>query len=239
MLFSKKKKKRQLAANRNSNQVIIVQDFTQIQVQSTFYQDLIICIYRFDPNEQDMLSRKYFHFVALSSDTKNDCRFVFATWMQLTKNEKLNETPLWLVFSDGGPKHFKITSVVNFFGFLSLCYGIDIKYNFFESNHGHSVCDAVASQAKKSLNSFQRDENKPINNPEEIVHVLNSVDKHFPQIAESSHLDEKFETFHGIRSCYKFTFNETEALGYLLSEDENPNISFPLTSESFTSLIKE
>ena len=155
------KKKREIAQNKNSNWVIIVQDFTQLQVQSTFYQDLIICIYFLDPTASDLLGRKYLHFVAPSSETKNDCRFVFATWKKFIQEEELDKIPFWFVFSDGGPKHFKLTATVNFFGFLQNLLNVNIEYNFFESNHGHSICDAIASQAKKSLNSFQRDEETP------------------------------------------------------------------------------
>ena len=155
------KKKREIAQNKNSNWVIIVQDFTQLQVQSTFYQDLIICIYFLDPTASDLLGRKYLHFVAPSSETKNYCRFVFATWKKFIQEEELDKIPFWFVFSDGGPKHFKLTATVNFFGFLQNLLNVNIEYNFFESNHGHSTCDAIVSQAKKKLEQFSKRRGNP------------------------------------------------------------------------------
>ena len=115
----------------NSNWVIIVQDFTQLQVQNTFYRDLIICLYYLDVKSSDLLGRKYFHFVSPSSSIKNDCRFVFATWKKFVEQEKLDQIPYWYIFSDGGPKHFKLTATINFFGFLNNSMGINIEYNFF------------------------------------------------------------------------------------------------------------
>ena len=112
------KKKNEMVSNRNSNWVIIVQDFTQLQVQNTFYQDLIICLYYLDLKASDLLGRKYFHFVSPSSTVKNDCRFVFATWKKFIEKEQLDQIPFWFLFSDGGPKHFNLTATINFFGFL-------------------------------------------------------------------------------------------------------------------------
>lgn len=113
-----KRKKNEMVSNRNSNWVIIVQDFTQLQVQNTFYQDLIICLYYLDLKASDLLGRKYFHFVSPSSTVKNDCRFVFATWKKFIEKEQLDQIPFWFLFSDGGPKHFNLTATINFFGFL-------------------------------------------------------------------------------------------------------------------------
>ena len=62
-----------------------------------------------------------------------------------------------LIFSDGGPKHFKMTGTMNFFAFIKMKSNIALSYHFFESNHGHSVCDGAAAHAKKGINEYQRD----------------------------------------------------------------------------------
>ena len=233
-----KQKKEEMVRNRKANWVIIVQDFTQLQVQGTFFQDLIICLYFLDINEKDSMGKKYLHFVAPTSLTKNDYRFVVGTWMKFIEQEELYKVPFWIIFSDGGPKHFKLTATVKFFGFIQNLYGVSIEYNFFESNHGHSICDAVASQAKKNLSLAQRDNDQLINTPNQIVTVLKNIKNHNSGMAETCEHEEKFDTFHGIRSCHKFVFTETEAIGYYLSEDQTPSINFVLNSESFSELIK-
>ena len=116
--------------------------------------------------------------------------------------------------------------------------GIDLEYNFFESNHGHSVCDSVASQAKKRLGCFQQDNETPINSSQEIVEVLEGIKNHKPDIAETCSFDESFQTFHGIRTCHKFKFSETEALGYSISDDKSPSKAYKLNSESFNFLLE-
>ena len=65
---------------------IAVQDFTQIQVQGTFYQDLIICFYFF---RDTGFERKYLHYVAAKSSDKNDINFVMHSWTNLFENGKL------------------------------------------------------------------------------------------------------------------------------------------------------
>ena len=55
-----KNKKKEMTSHGNSNWVIIVQDFTQLQVQNTFYQDLIICLYYLDVKSSDLLGKKVF-----------------------------------------------------------------------------------------------------------------------------------------------------------------------------------
>lgn len=206
-----------MVKNKNSNWIVIVQDFTQIQVQNTFFQDLIICLYFLDAKEKDGMGKKYLHFVAPTSITKNDYRFVVGTWMKFVEEEELDKVPFWFIFSDGGPKHFKLTATVNFFGFLQNYFNVYVEYNFFESNHGHSICDAVASQAKKTLNITQRDEDILINCSEQIVSVLKNIKNHNSGLAETTEHEEKFETYHSIRSCHQFKFTETEAIGYYLS----------------------
>jgi len=48
---------------------------------------------------------------------------------------------------------------------------IPIEYNFFESNHGHSVCDRVAAHAKNKLNLHQRNNNEIISTSQKIVKI--------------------------------------------------------------------
>jgi len=63
--------------------LVLVHDFTQIKVQGTFYQDLIVCFYTHDPASKDGLCRAYHHFDAHSSSMKNDIAFVVSVWKRI------------------------------------------------------------------------------------------------------------------------------------------------------------
>jgi len=64
-------------------------------------------------------------------------------------NDFFDDFTLIRILSDGGGKHFKTTAMMNFFGVVQMATGKTVEYNFFESYHGHSVCDAAAAHAKK------------------------------------------------------------------------------------------
>jgi len=228
--------KRKLVANEDFSTLIVVQDFTQIKVQGTFFQDQIVCFYFYDPNAPGKLGRLYRHYIAPSSRTKNDSLFVFGVWREMVKKNYFSGFLNLLVFSDGGPKHYKMTGTMNFFGFLANSLGINLTYNFFESNHGHSVCDGAAAQAKQYINRFQRDHETTIDDPEGIVTAINRVQNHEASVAEVEKEKHDFATFAGIRSALKFTYTPTQAFGYSRSKHEEPQWEWPLDIDHFRPL---
>ena len=208
---------------------IAVQDFTQIQVQGTFYQDLIICFYFF---RDTGFERKYLHYVAAKSSDKNDINFVMHSWTNLFENGKLEGIKKVLLWSDGGPKHFKMTSCMHFFSSFQSKTSIQIIYNFFESYHGHFVCDGVASHTKKMLNVFQRDNLKPVNNSHQIVQLVSNMKNSSSSLYHGESLPTpKFKTFRGIRSYYKFSFEDDKVFAHDLSEKENPSTYWSIQSD--------
>ena len=202
--------KLQVMNNQRPGEVMVVQDFTQIKVQSTFYQDLIICFYFYQTN----FERRYFHFVGQSKETKNNIDFVVAVWKLMVQDDFFRDFTKLLVFSDGGPKHFKISSNMSFFAAVQEKLGKPVEHYFFESNHGHSVCDAVASQAKKKLSESQRNEGIGIHTPLDITSVINELTSHVALIAPIDINVTAIQTFHGIRSLYKWTFDEDFVYGF-------------------------
>ena len=225
--------KNKLVSEMQQNVLIVVQDFTQIKVQSTFFQDLIICFYYYNEEEQDKIGRIYHHFVAPKSNTKNDVLFVFGVWREMMRKGVLQGFNKIIIFSDGGPKHFKTTATINFFGYLKKCLQVDLEYHFFESNHGHSICDAVACHAKRALNNEQRNNQVPINKPLEICTVLNKIKNCEAEIATISTEEKDFVTFQGIRTCMKFCFAMNRVLGYSLSKDNIEKKTWALVTRPF------
>jgi len=216
---SYKDKKQKIGSGELGTEILVIHDFTQIQVQGTFFQDLIICFYEHSAPAKDGLKRTYLHFVAPTSQTKNDFSFVCAVWKKLISDGYFAGKTKLVIYSDGGPKHFKITANMTFFAAVQTKLGIPVEYNFFEANHGHSVCDGVAAQAKKKLNQHQRDQEEIISTPIQIADIVTGLENHIGLVAPTlvENLD-KFPTFTGIRSCFKFAFDEQNVYGFPLTE---------------------
>ncbi len=230
--FTKSKKNR-LIEQKDSSKFLLLHDFTQLQVQGTFYQDLIIVLYCFNPELDGKLQTEYFHFVGSSSDQKNDIGFVTAAWKYLIKDGFFDGCSSIMIFSDGGPKHFKITSCMSFFAAMQKHLGIKISYNFFGSNHGHSVCDVAAAHAKNKMNVTQRDRGLPLNSPKEIARTISTIKNSDAVVAISDSHPGKIATFNKIRTCHKFEFSNDFAYGYALSTDVNILYSWKLPDNIF------
>jgi len=82
--------------------VLVIQDFTQVDLESGFVQDLIVCIYSHDESAKDGLGGAYFDFVGEKGLT-NGAAFVFAGWQRLFESDILSNASIIYVWSDGGP----------------------------------------------------------------------------------------------------------------------------------------
>jgi hypothetical protein len=97
---------------------LIIQDFTQIQLENSFVQNLIICIYKKN-NEKNGLNRTYKHFIG-KLENKNDISFVVGAWKILLEENTFQSITIVNIWSDGGPKHFKISSNINFLQYFNI-----------------------------------------------------------------------------------------------------------------------
>ena len=86
--------------------VLVTQDFTKIQYDSSFTQDLIICIYIHSNEEADGLQRTYRHFIGKSED-QNGISFVVGHWKLLLDEKKLDIVHNVNIWSDKSPKKFE------------------------------------------------------------------------------------------------------------------------------------
>lgn len=207
-----KQTKDRLAKGELEDTIMVLQDFTQLQPQSGFNQDLIISILSYDPTSTDKLHKSYHHFIA--QDEKNDYYFVMAVWEHLLassklipKQGKLKNIEIW---SDGGGKHFKMTETMFYYSTIKERYNINLTYNFYESHHGHNICDAAAAHAKKIIDVTQRDKNKPAWTAEDLAEMINKAKKHsaiaLREAAVPVTIKEKPTRLVGVKSFYKFEF---------------------------------
>ena len=221
-----KQTKTQLAKGELQDTILVLQDFTQLSKQSGFNQDLIITIIGYDPSSKDKLRTTFHHFIA--DDEKNNIYFVFAVWEYILGSTKIQQatTPVKniVVWSDGGPKHFKVSDTLFYFSTIKKRYNINISYNFYESHHGHNACDAAAAHAKRQISSLQLDKGIPVYKSSQLVEEISKVKNHvattLKEIAKtvSVNISEQIDRVKGIKSYYKFEFGgDGEIKAYLSS----------------------
>eukprot|EP00808_Paulinella_micropora_P000704 g52386.t1 len=88
--------------------------------------------------------------------------------------EKANSTLRGVdIFSDGGPNHFKISSTIAFFSTLKAKYNlIRLRWFFFASYHGSSLCDGHAAVIHHVLNAVAFNEDKPWHTVDELIAAI-------------------------------------------------------------------
>lgn len=118
------------------------QPFTKTQVKGFQYYN----------TKHTSLVRNYYHFVG-EKKTKNNVSFVKGAWEKFRKLPEFSDIDSVIVWSDGGPKHFKLTEGQFYFSCISKPNFRIVSYNFFASHHGQSACDAAASTSKKRYNN--------------------------------------------------------------------------------------
>jgi hypothetical protein len=205
---------------RSLDEILVVQDFTCVEFSSSNRQVMCICLYT--KEEEEIISR-YITFVAKSSDDKNDIKFVVAAWIQMVLQGIFEPYKSIEIWSDGGPKHFKITASIVFFGTLQNYFNKKITYNFFTSYHGHSVCDTMASHMKRKLRTEMIKWDLFINTSEELLEIINKINGYENHIIDFEGViqDTKCGTLHGIRRYHKFKFDEEKIYCFSLSEKKS------------------
>lgn len=118
-------------------------DYSDIDREDIIYEDDKVIRYR-----------KYIDAVCSDNDTNSNDSYYFINILKCLQSEGFFETDNFhFIWSDGGPKHFKNCYTMRWvFDFFRKC-SLKGVWNFFESYHGHSLCDSHAgkiSQAKKS-----------------------------------------------------------------------------------------
>jgi len=109
------------------------------------------------------------------------------------------------IWSDGGPKHFKISANMKFFLAIQQNFPhVKWIYKFFASYHGCSVCDGVAAQAKGILNRTMRDTQMAIRKVPEAIKTVGKLGGHITSTVEISSNNFSTQTLQGIKSFHKF-----------------------------------
>jgi hypothetical protein len=201
-------------------EIMLVQDFSKFDYVTHKFQDLIICIYHPDnPRGQ------YIHFIG-SPTEKNDVHFVTHVWKKLEEKGYFNGINKIYLWTDGGPKHFKLTGNINFISEWVDQSGIKVEYHFFASYHGHSVCDSLAAQAKSKADNWIAENNSSIKTAENLAAVINRVNGHsaFSVTGIARNTTETPPCLQAIRSYHKFLFPSPNTVNCYSTSNPDANI---------------
>lgn len=201
------------------NQKLIVLDYTDLDFVNHSFQDLIICIYT--RNSDGSLSTEYRHFIGNKNDS-NDVYFTVKVWNILKQSGAFNCEKLD-IWTDGGPKHFKLSSLLFFFSVLQQEYqSCNITYNYFESYHGHGICDVLAAQAKKLFRRIISENEKNFNTATDVVNVICQLSGH--RAERIGNIDRtlimKVGTMSGIKSYWKYRFPKCGQVAAFIQEEQ-------------------
>jgi len=234
-----KQQKEDLVNNKKTDTIIITQDFTQLVPQTGFNQDLIQTFHTYDEQAPDKIRKRYHHYVG-EGDTKNDIFFVIAVWEHIFKNNLIPQHITTIhIWSDGGPKHFKITACMYYFSLLAHRFKKTITYHFYQSYHGHNICDAAASHAKKQISEQQRNNDELFYVATDLAESINTLNYHIAQVAPPINIAPlTIKTMDGIKSFFMFKFPKLGTIhAHKTSKEENyktyivkPKV-FPIASQ--------
>ncbi|KYR00007.1 hypothetical protein DLAC_03502 [Tieghemostelium lacteum] len=118
-----KTQKDRILGNVDGDECMIVLDFSQLQIQQSFRQDLIICIYR-NYGTVDGLSQilKTYHYVS-PPGTHADATFVIGSISHLIEYHKIfNGIKKVYIWTDGCGRQFKLTTNLVLWAYLITSY---------------------------------------------------------------------------------------------------------------------
>ncbi|KYQ91480.1 hypothetical protein DLAC_08448 [Tieghemostelium lacteum] len=219
---------------------MIVLDFSQLQVQQTFRQDLIICIYRnYGTVDNQMQILKTYHYVA-PPNVSADIKFVIGSLSHLlTHYNVLNEIKKVYIWTDGCARQFKLTTNLAMWAYLRRMVNpaIEIIYNFFGSYHGFNICDASAANAKRKLNQEQRNSGVAFRTNTQIIDCLKTmVNTDATHSLITSTKPEMCHKLVGIKSYHMFKILDTSMKVYSHSQQGFPEFEFVFNTRDLRSI---
>jgi hypothetical protein len=169
--------------------------------------DLILVKYWRDEEGGELKSETYDFFS--KTEEKDDFHYVRSCWLYLLNNtEELDAFHTVRIWSDGGPKHFKIRRSIFLFSVLQDAYAKTFIWNFFQSCHGKGPCDGHTGVIKRKMKLEARKGNSIQNDREMFEFAKENVKSQsfFLQIDRNKEYD--CGTFKkGIHCFFEFSFS--------------------------------
>lgn len=222
-------------SNDTDGACILVMDFAKIDVYHYSFQILHMIYYI---NNSQRILKSYIGHNA----EKNDVYMVIDVFLKyvvhIIAEFDINHL---IIFTDGGPKHFKCTQFLSFLWKLNQAYEtLKIEYNFFASYHGCNGCDGAAAQASQKVKRYINDTGVYPRNADELKIILDNLSGHDYTLLDKVLRNNdkspvnliKVKTLKGIRTFHQFTF-ANEPFSYVAKKTSDP---LCLDTQSMTSV---
>lgn len=195
-------------ANLKDRELLIVQDFTKHDkdINTTTQQDHIVVMYWKEGGAEHYIMEHYIGPEGL----KNDVRFSMHVWILLQHHQRVLAATRLIVWSDNGPKHFKLSAYMSFMSQWSSVMGKPVSLRFNTPYHGACVADSAAAHLKMATRRHIDKTGDNMKDPASLVSLANELRSHSGVLLALSKSFEKpsVKTWEGITRYYHW-----EALG--------------------------
>eukprot|EP00732_Lithocolla_globosa_P002254 Lithocolla_globosa_v1_NODE_1429_length_2580_cov_31.909307.p1 type:complete len:642 gc:universal NODE_1429_length_2580_cov_31.909307:1952-27(-) len=159
------------------------------------------------------------------TEEKDDFHYVRSCWLWLlNETNELDDFHTIRVWSDGGPKHFKIRRTIFFFSVLQEKYGKKFIWNFFQSCHGKGPCDGHTGVIKKKLKLEAKKQNPVMTDYDMYEFAKEHVKSQSFWLEVDHKQDYDCKTFKdGIKKYFEFSF---DGIGEILCRERSGNGPF-------------
>ena len=203
-------------ANLKEGELLIVQDYTKHDkdINTTTQQDHIVVMYWKEGGAEHYIME---HYIG-SDGLKNDVRYSMHVWDILQYHERVQAATRLIVWSDNGPKHFKLTSYLSFMSHWSSATSKQVSLRFNAPYHGACVADSAAAHLKMATERHINKTGDNMKDPESLVRLANKLRSHSGALVGLSKDSSKpsVKTWTGITQYYHW---EAQGNGTMLAWD--------------------
>lgn len=162
--------------NLKENQLLVVQDFTKHDndINAPTQQDHIVVMYWMQNGEEQYVME---HYIA-PAGVKNDVRFSMHVWHLLQIHERVQAADEVIIWSDNGPKHFKLTVFLFFMSRWAETSKKRVSLRFNAPYHGACVADSAAAHLKMSTQRHIARTGDNMKDPQSLVKLANGLKSH-------------------------------------------------------------
>jgi hypothetical protein len=212
--------------------LLLAMDFTKHDHITHSFQNLVLCLHK--KNAGGIIEKDYRHYIGELKE-KNDVRFVIRVLMNLFFTGEFTNFDKLVIWSDGGRKHFKQSGLE--YWLMKLQTAIQDKqpqftivHNYFQSYHGHGICDVIAAHGKQEASQEMNNTQTNIYTARELAAIIARRAGHSTYLVTQIYRGGviTIPTFDGIASRYHF-FYEKDVVKAKKSEND-PNSDRHITS---------
>lgn len=183
-------------------QLLVVQDFTKHDndIHAPTQQDHIVVMYWMENDKEQYIME---HFIA-PEGVKNDVRFSMHVWYELQLHQQVVAAEEIIVWSDNGPKHFKLTAFLHYMSCWANTSSKKVSLRFNAPYHGACVADSAAAHLKRRTARHIARTGDNMKDPQTLVTLANALKSHAATLVSLPPDSEKpqAKTWNGLTQYY-------------------------------------